>query len=157
VSVDRRTVLRGCAGGAAVALCVAACGTEQDPGPGTAPGEDVPGQRVPQDESPGDTPGTSDGEVLVPLAEVPVGGAVVLTSAGGERLVVARPEEDRVVGFSAVCTHLGCVVEAEGAELHCGCHGSRFDAASGGVLQGPAPDPLPEVQVRVEGEDVVLG
>jgi cytochrome b6-f complex iron-sulfur subunit len=43
---------------------------------------------------------------------------------------------------SAVCTHLGCVVNLAGKGFHCPCHGSVFDD-SGAVVSGPAPSPLP--------------
>lgn len=35
-------------------------------------------------------------------------------------------------------------------ELDCPCHGSRFDAANGEVLAGPATTHLPEISVTVE-------
>lgn len=41
------------------------------------------------------------------------------------------------------CTHAGCRInkEIEG-QLVCPCHGSRYDAFTGKVLQGPAGQPL---------------
>ena len=92
---------------------------------------------------------------LVALDDVPVGGAVSVQTADGAEIVVAQPEAGQVVAFSAVCTHMGCVVKPDGAELACPCHRSRFQAATGEVVKGPADTPLPAVQVRVDGDRVV--
>ncbi|MBT3265607.1 ubiquinol-cytochrome c reductase iron-sulfur subunit [Candidatus Poribacteria bacterium] len=43
--------------------------------------------------------------------------------------------------MSAVCTHLGCVVEQTETGFSCPCHGSEFDV-DGKLLGGPAPRPL---------------
>lgn len=72
--------------------------------------------------------------------------AFVIGAAGG------------VFALSAVCTHLGCItryVSDEGA-IACPCHGSKFDL-EGNVTHGPAPHPLPwlDVQVDDKGELVV--
>lgn len=143
MTVSRRTFCGTAACAGVVAGVLTACGSGA-PEPAAPP-------------EGGGTGGTGEGEVLVALADVPVGGAVVVTTGAGERIVVAQPEEGDVVGLSAVCTHQGCVVEADGAELVCPCHLSRFTTASGEVLEGPASRPLPAVPVRVEGADVVLG
>lgn len=97
------------------------------------------------------------GGPLVALADVPVGGAVQVTTADGAKIVVAQPEAGRVVAFSAVCTHQGCTVMPDGERLLCPCHGSVFESFTGAVLNGPAREPLPEVPVRVEGDGVVEG
>jgi len=48
--------------------------------------------------------------------------------------------------FSNKCTHAGCRInqEIEG-QLVCPCHGSRYDAATGKVLKGPAGLPLHQI------------
>ena len=62
---------------------------------------------------------------------------------GGEKVAVHRDGSGEVHAVSAVCTHLGCIVEWNGPEAtwDCPCHGSRFDHA-GGVIQGPATEDL---------------
>jgi len=47
------------------------------------------------------------------------------------------------LAYSAVCTHLGCLVEFDAAkrDIHCPCHAARFDL-QGRVTAGPPPRPL---------------
>lgn len=148
MSPTRRHVLAGAAGAAAGACLLAACGASGDPG--TADPEPAdPG------DGGGDAEGAQGGGALTALADVPVGGAVLVTSASGLRVLVAQPVEGEVVGYSAVCTHQGCTVAPDGAELVCPCHGSVFDLASGEALEGPATEALAPFAVRVEGGDVL--
>jgi Rieske Fe-S protein len=67
-----------------------------------------------------------------------------------DRIVVIS-SADGVAAFSSSCPHLGCRINrAEGAELVCPCHGSRFNAR-GEVVHGPATrnlQPLPFVLDR---------
>jgi Rieske Fe-S protein len=48
----------------------------------------------------------------------------------------------------------GSGTEASGPTIHCRCHGSRFSATDGSVVQGPASSPLEEKPVTVTGGDV---
>jgi Rieske Fe-S protein len=70
--------------------------------------------------------------------DIPAGeGAIV---RDGVSLVAAyRDAEGALHERSAVCTHLGCVVQWNSAEKSwdCPCHGSRF-STDGDVLNGPA-------------------
>lgn len=103
--------------------------------------------------------GAGDGVVadaIVPLDEVPVGGAVAAT-IDGRPAIVARPEGTTVTAFSARCTHMGCTVAVAGERLQCPCHGSQFDALTGAVLRGPATARLPSIPVRLDGDEVVAG
>lgn len=63
---------------------------------------------------------------------------------GGRRTAAFRDEEGVVHAHSPLCTHLGCEVHFNDAEesWDCPCHGSRFDARDGSVLEGPAVEPL---------------
>ena len=61
--------------------------------------------------------------------------------------------------FSNRCTHAGCRINQEiNGELVCACHGSRYESASGKVLQGPAGLPLPVIPYSTDsltGEIIV--
>ena len=100
-------------------------------------------------------PQATPGGPLVALADVPVGGAVSAKSSAGDDIVIAQPQEGTVVAFSAICTHQGCVVAPDGNELVCPCHGSVYEAATGGNVSGPAPRPLPAFAVEVRDGQVV--
>ena len=73
----------------------------------------------------------------------------------GTSLVLAR-HGDRWFAVQARCTHAGCPFAEEASiqngTIHCHCHGSEFDLASGEVLQGPAEDPLRTFEVRTVGD-----
>jgi Rieske Fe-S protein len=86
-----------------------------------------------------------------------MGGAVSATGPKGEKLIVAQPTSGKAVAFSAICTHMGCTVAPSGAKLNCPCHGSVFDALTGKNVSGPAPKPLPAVDVHVADGNVVTG
>lgn len=68
----------------------------------------------------------------------------------GRSVVVFRDEEG-VYAISKICTHLGCVVNAQPEGFYCPCHGSQF-GPNGGVTKGPAPSRLPWLQVTRIGE-----
>ncbi len=58
-----------------------------------------------------------------------------------------------IVAYSAFCTHLGCGVDIdkESGMLICECHQSIYDPKqSGKVLEGPAPNNLPMVELDVD-------
>jgi Rieske Fe-S protein len=90
----------------------------------------------------------------VPAAEVPVGGGIVLAQ---HQALVTQPVEGEFHAFSAVCTHKGCVLsDVQGDRAHCGCHNSYFDLATGEQVAGPALEPLPELTVTQDGEQLSI-
>ena len=101
----------------------------------------------------GETTGTPT--ELATVAEIPEGGGLVLDQ---QSIVITRETGDKVHGFSAVCTHQGCLVTAVAdGKITCPCHGSAFDAATGAVVNGPATAPLPAVPVTVVNGSVYTG
>jgi rieske iron-sulfur protein len=68
-----------------------------------------------------------------------------------------------IVAYSAICTHLGCVVHAQlNAQglIACPCHGSLYNPADdAAVVRGPAPRPLPSLPIKVDanGDIVAAG
>ncbi|MGZ4430989.1 MAG: QcrA and Rieske domain-containing protein, partial [Gaiellales bacterium] len=71
--------------------------------------------------------------------------------ADGSPDIVVRHTDGSLSALSALCTHAGCQVGFQSGVLYCPCHGSRFDASTGAVLQGPAVAPLPRRRVIERG------
>ncbi len=138
---SRRTVLTtgaAVAGAAVGAVALTACGSDK-PSAGSAAAP----------------PAAAPGETLTALSDIEVGQAKAAKTADGKDVIVTRTAEGTAAAFSAICTHQGCAVVPEGAELKCPCHNSIFDAKTGAVKKGPADQPLPSIAVKVTNGQVV--
>jgi len=94
------------------------------------------------------------GTVLGAAREIPVGGGTIFTAA---RVVVTQPARGQYRAFSAVCTHVGCILnQVTGGTIDCPCHGSKFAITNGAVVTGPAPAPLPKKQIEIVDGLIVL-
>jgi Rieske Fe-S protein len=92
---------------------------------------------------------------LATTAEVPVGGGKIVN---GANVVLTQPVAGTFKGFSAVCTHQGCIVATiANGTIDCPCHGSKFSVKDGSVVNGPATSPLPPVAVTVQGTSIIKG
>ena len=89
------------------------------------------------------------GDVADEADIAPGTGAIV--SRGLSKIAVYRDEQGQLHERSAVCTHLGCIVQWNPAERtwDCPCHGSRF-ACDGTVVTGPAVRDLDRARQTVE-------
>jgi len=82
-----------------------------------------------------------------------VGGGEVLSD---QKIVVTQPKAGTFAAFTAVCTHLGCLVDSvSGGTINCPCHGSKFSITNGSVVNGPASSPLAPIGIKVQGKNIV--
>ncbi|WP_456311702.1 FAD-dependent oxidoreductase [Pseudomonas shirazensis] len=88
------------------------------------------------------------GADLENTADLPPGEGGVLSS-GLKKIAVYRDYDNTLKAFSAVCPHLGCIVQWNGDEksFDCPCHGSRF-ATDGTVTNGPAETDLSKINIK---------
>ena len=94
------------------------------------------------------------GVALGPAGEIPVGGGMIFRAA---RVVVTQPTRGQYRAFSAICTHVGCIVnQVTSGTIDCPCHGSQFKITDGAVVAGPAPSPLPEKPIKIVDGKIVL-
>ena len=99
-------------------------------------------------------------ENLATIHQIPEEGVLGIVKSDGQRICLIR-SRGRVSAVANNCTHqdfemsLGDVL-ADGT-IQCAWHGARFDCATGEVRQGPALRPLPVFEVRLEGDDVLVG
>ncbi len=102
--------------------------------------------------------GSSDRVLVGATKDLPVGQAKVLP-VNDKPVIVVNTSTGGVKAFSAICTHLGCVVEWNSSKqyISCPCHDGRFNPTTGAVISGPPPAPLPVVRVAVENDQIYVG
>jgi nitrite reductase/ring-hydroxylating ferredoxin subunit len=72
----------------------------------------------------------------------------------GARIAVANVG-GTLHAFGDTCTHLHCSLshgDLDGTVVTCPCHGSQFDVTTGGVLRGPAEEPVRSYVARIEDD-----
>ncbi len=98
----------------------------------------------------GTTTTTPKGTAIGSSSGVPVGGSAAFTdpNTGNPSLVIQQTADD-FVAFDAVCPHAGCTVAYQRAAkiIACPCHGSEFNAETGGLIRGPATRGLTPIPV----------
>jgi Rieske Fe-S protein len=87
------------------------------------------------------------GDIETPDELLPGQGGVL--KEGLKPIAVYRDESGKIHRSSAVCVHMGCIVQWNDEEksFDCPCHGSRF-TYDGQVINGPANKNLNQVQTE---------
>jgi nitrite reductase/ring-hydroxylating ferredoxin subunit len=153
--LTRRRALTGALVGGLSLPVLAACG-----GSSSSPAAQ---QAAPSGDSGASSPASGGGgaSALVAVADVPVGGGVILKD---QNIVVTQPTKGTFEGFSATCTHQSCqLATVSGGTINCACHGSQFAITDGANVTGPSGSaagsvaPLGKVPVKRQGAEVVQG
>jgi 3-phenylpropionate/trans-cinnamate dioxygenase ferredoxin component len=85
-------------------------------------------------------------------------GDLAAFEVGGTKVSIANAS-GTFYAFDDVCTHRQCSLsegELDGKAVECPCHGSRFDVATGAVLNPPADQPLKTYPIRIEGDVIAV-
>jgi cytochrome b6-f complex iron-sulfur subunit len=102
--------------------------------------------------------GTGSGRVeLGPTLDFPVGQGKVVP-VNDKPVIVVNTPQGGLKAYSAICTHLGCIVEWDQNRqfILCPCHDGRFNPLNGAIISGPQPAPLPSLALTVENDNVYL-
>jgi Rieske Fe-S protein len=122
--------------------------------PATHPATTAPATH-PATTAPATHPASSGPPAFTTTSAIPVGGGTIFS---GARVVITQPSAGDFHAFSAVCTHMGCIVsQVSNGTIDCPCHGSQYNIATGAVVAGPAPMALPAESIRVSGGNIFLG
>ena len=90
------------------------------------------------------------------LSEVPPNSGKIF-KFGNKPGILVHTAQGEFKAFSAVCTHLECIVQYrdDTKQIWCACHNGQYNL-SGKNIGGPPPRPLEEYQVNTRGDDVVV-
>lgn len=76
----------------------------------------------------------------------------------GSSAVLVKTKTGDIVALSAVCTHLGCIVqwEKDNQDFICPCHAGHY-GPDGTVLSGPPPKPLGKIPFTLAEGKITVG
>lgn len=100
---------------------------------------------------------TANSKVLIPVRDVPEREAKFFEYAGSSAVLI-RKNDGALIALSAVCTHLGCIVqwEKDKQTFICPCHAGHY-TPDGAVISGPPPKPLARLPVSVADGVITVG
>jgi cytochrome b6-f complex iron-sulfur subunit len=101
-------------------------------------------------------PSQSEVELDVKASEIlPNTGRIV--PFAGKAILLLKTASGELRALTATCTHLACTVQyrAERSDIWCACHNGTYDV-NGLNVSGPPPRPLTKLDVKVQGDKVVI-
>lgn len=103
------------------------------------------------------TDNNSKGKITIPLKDI-VADDAKFFEYNGAAAVLVKKLDGGLVALSAVCPHLGCIVqwEKERQDFLCPCHAGYF-TPDGEVISGPPPRALARIPFSVTNGAVTIG
>ena len=86
-------------------------------------------------------------------------GEMLVVEVGEERILLANVEGN-IYACDDICTHAESSLsegDLKGEEVECELHGSAFSLITGEALTPPATESLRVYQLRIEGQDILVG
>lgn len=82
-----------------------------------------------------------------------------VVSVNNEPIIVVNTEAGGLKVFSAICTHLACIVywHEKRQVIQSPCHDGRFNPLNGTVISGPPPRPIPPYELEIVDGQVYIG
>jgi Rieske Fe-S protein len=99
---------------------------------------------------------TQSSVVAGKLTELGVNSGKIFKFGNRPGLLVRTPSGE-VKAFSAICTHLDCIVQYrdDSRQIWCACHNGQYNL-NGQNVGGPPPRPLEEYVVNTRGDEIVV-
>lgn len=104
--------------------------------------------------------GDPEFEAVAAVSDLTEGSVLQRVRSSGDAVCLVR-QNGEISALSDICTHqhfsmsLGDLLED--GTLQCAWHGARYDCRTGEAKQVPAISPLPVFQVRLEGDQILVG
>jgi Rieske Fe-S protein len=89
-------------------------------------------------------------------SEFPVNSAQII-KFGRKPVILIKTESGDFKAFSAICTHLDCIVQyrKDLKQIWCACHNGHYDLR-GINIAGPPPKPLEEFKVNIVNDEIIV-
>ena len=106
------------------------------------------------------TPARTDGfQPIGTVAELDQKGLILNKQLAATPVMVIRDpnNSNTLAAVNPTCTHKGCTVawKADKKLFVCPCHDAEY-TADGKVVEGPAKQPLPSYEAKIEGDSVLV-
>jgi cytochrome b6-f complex iron-sulfur subunit len=94
--------------------------------------------------------------IAAKLSELPPNSGKIFKFGSKPGLIIRTASGD-LKAFSAVCTHLDCIVQyrSDTKQIWCACHNGQYNL-NGENIGGPPPRPLEQYPVNKRGDDIVV-
>ena len=86
-------------------------------------------------------------------------GEMMAVEVGGDRVLLANVGGN-IHALDDICSHAYASLsegDLSGEEVECPLHGSAFNVTTGEALTPPADESIRVYQVRIDGDDILLG